>query len=82
MFYSEYPNFPKLQFRDEEKKKFLANTVKSGLPIPKDEKALSVGIRRVKEENGFTYAVIFPGVCEFTDGEQKQLVAFTFFFLW
>ena len=52
-------------------------TLKSGLPTPKDSTILPVGIRRVKEE-GFSYLVIFPGEVEFSDGQQREVVAFTF----
>ena len=47
-----WPNFPHFHLRETDVEKFMAVTVKSGLPTPKNSEALPVGIRRVKEDNG------------------------------
>ena len=61
-------NFPHYHLRETDVEKLMAVTIKSGLATPKNSDALPVGIRRVKEDNGFSYLVLFEGELELSDG--------------
>ena len=72
-----WPNLLRFHLKEGDTETLLADTVRSGLPTPHDWSALSVGVRRVGEDGGYSFLVICSGEHECSDGKMGKIVAFT-----